>query len=116
MSFRRTGHGTNRSRLFKITSISLSIVMVSLYFTGLVVGQRRTFTAKPITGGHVTSRAKSDMPRPNASTPQSRTSRKGVAQRGMQAQALSGPYDVTIAPGPSPAGGYLPLSGFGITP
>jgi len=100
----------------QISVLALTLVMVCLFVIVPGKAQQRTFTAKPITGGRLKSRPKSEIPKPGSPVAVGLTAPRKSAAKRTTALAASVPCDVTIAPGASPAGGYLPLSGFGISP
>lgn len=111
---RRLKQLTTGSVLFQVTTLGLVVALCSL--SPLVSAQRRTFTGKAITGGHTSALAKRDVPKPTSPQPV-RSPRKGADKRTMKTNGgPAGPCSVSIAPGPSPAGGYLALSGFNLTP
>lgn len=116
MSRRQLKNEVRRSAPLHLVGLALTLVIVCSFIVGPATAQHRTFTAKPITGGRVISAAKRDLPKRSSQAPiRSVTSRKGAAKGVVKALAAV-PCDVTIAAGSSPAGGYLPLSGFSIPP
>jgi hypothetical protein len=113
---------TRRTVLSRCSAITAILVCVCLLATALATAQKstanqgKTFTVKPLTPGRTSS-----APKKGSAT--ARRSNTRVATGEAKAKSLrkavvsaTGICDVTIAPGPSPAGGYLPLSAFGVTP
>lgn len=101
----------------QVIGLVLTMALVCLSAMGPATAQNRHFTGRTITGGTVRSLAKRDIPK-SGIAPASRaaTSRKRSSKAIMKPQGGPAACDVTIGPGASPAGSYLPLSGFGITP
>lgn len=87
--------------------VVLAPLMSGLFVTQPARAQQKNFIAKPITGGTTTTASKSKEVRKGVLAP-------NISQ--ISPRLPAGPCDVNIAPGSSPAGGYLPLSLFGIPP
>jgi hypothetical protein len=105
-----------RSSILRGCACVSLLVALSLLLLSPGSAQTRKFTAKSLTPVRTISAARKEIIRAAAPTRSAAGARKGAPKGQLRTTAVSAPCDVTIAPGASPAGGYLPLSGFGITP
>lgn len=111
----------SQSMLFRLSSLSLAFFLVCLSVVGPTSAQAQTkrFTARALTltpSGTI-SAAKETIPKPSAVLSGINIAPGKKTKRTLKPNAVTAvACDVTIAPGSSPAGGYLPLSGFGVPP
>src|SRR5258706_16184396 len=104
----RSANDVRRSVLLRLYAVVLALLGLSQLVLSPAAGQHLTFSARSLTPTRTISSATKNKKQQANKT-------QIIPGKGRSSVTfVSAPCDVTIAPGSSPAGGYLALSGFGI--